>query len=262
MTKFSGVVTADPGEKVFDPLKAEREQRTVNQWGASRKHIFAAVRASLARLQLEYVDVLQIHRVGSGTPFEETMEALHDVVKAGYARYIGISSCWAWKFQAMQNYALSRGLTPFISMQDHHSLIYREEEREMFPALKLLGVSAIPWSPLARGLLCKPFKESLAKSTKRGEGDWFLANYTKEPGSGLEEIINRVEEVAKKRGVSMAQVAVAWSLSKDVIAAAVVGTTSLANLKDILEGVHLQLTEEEIKYLEEPYRPMNIIGHV
>ncbi|KZT00369.1 Aldo/keto reductase [Laetiporus sulphureus 93-53] len=258
MIKFGGVVSRKPGEIVYDPPSAEAECRYVNQWGASRKacHIFDAVKKSLERLQLDYIDVLQLHRIGDSTPFEETMHALHDVVKAGYVRYIGISSCWAWQFHAMQNYAITHNLTPFISMQDHHNLIYREEEREMFPSLKHFGVSAIPYSPLGGGLLCRPLNKH---NTKRSETDQFLKAYKDNPH--LEEIINRVEEVVRKRGVSMAQVTVAWSLSKDVVAAPIVGTTKLEDLEDILEGVHLTLTSEEIKYLEEPYRPMKIIGH-
>ncbi|OCH84121.1 Aldo/keto reductase [Obba rivulosa] len=257
MTKFAGVVCKNRADKVFDPPAAEQGQiRIVNQWGMSRKHIFDAVKQSLERLQLDYIDVLQCHRVDWDTPFEETMQALHDVVKAGLVRYIGMSSCYAWQFHAMQNYAITHNLTPFISMQDHHSLIYREEEREMFPTLKFFGVSAIPWSPLGRGLLCRPYNKS--KETKRGETDWFLKNYD---NPAIEKIVNRVEEVAKKRDVSMAQVAVAWELSKDVIAAPIIGTTSLQNLRDVCEGVHLKLTDEEIKYLEEPYQPTRIIGH-
>ncbi|PCH42970.1 aryl-alcohol dehydrogenase [Wolfiporia cocos MD-104 SS10] len=259
MTKFAGVVCDNPSEIVFDPPKVEREgpARIVNQYGTSRKHIFAAVKASLERLQLDYIDVLQCHRLAPGVPFEETMVALHDLVKGGLVRYIGMSSCYAWEFHAMQNYAITHNLTPFISVQDHHSLMYREEEREMFPTLKYFGVSSIPWSALGRGLLCRPF--NARSSTKRGLNDWFLKAYGN--NTALEEIINRVEEISKKRGVSMAQVTIAWELSKDVVAAPVIGTTSLENLQDICEGVHLQLTEEEVKYLEEPYRPMNIIGH-
>ncbi|EMD36276.1 hypothetical protein CERSUDRAFT_95617 [Gelatoporia subvermispora B] len=274
MTKFAGVVCKDRGQKVFNPPVTEQgEMRIVNQWGMSRKHIFDAVKQSLERLQLGYIDVLQCHRADWDTPFEETvsdalfllvpplqqgaqMQALHDVVKAGLVRYIGMSSCYAWQFHAMQNYAITHNLTPFISMQDHHSLIYREEEREMFPTLKFFGVSAIPWSPLGRGLLCRPFAKS--KETKRGETDWFQKNYD---SPAIEKIVNRVEGVAKKLGVSMAQVAIAWELSKDVVAAPIIGTTNLLNLRDICEGVHLKLTDEDIKYLEEPYQPTNIIGH-
>ncbi|KAJ7896598.1 NADP-dependent oxidoreductase domain-containing protein [Mycena leptocephala] len=228
----------------------------VNQYGLSRKHIFDAVKHSLRRLGLEYIDVLQCHRFDPNTPIEETMQALHDIVQAGYVRYIGMSSCYAWQFHAMQNYAITNKLTPFISMQNQYSLVYREEEREMFPTLKYLGVGAIPWSPLSRGALSRP----LSQQTKRGESDTLSANfYTQSAAS--QTIVNRVEEVAKKRGISMAQVAIAWVLSKEGVSAPIVGTTSLANLADIIGAIHVQLTEDEIKYLEEPYQPMAIFGH-
>ncbi|KAH9947594.1 aryl-alcohol dehydrogenase [Amylocystis lapponica] len=256
MTKLAGTVCRDRGTKMFDS-KLSEELGYVNQRGTSRKHVFDAVKHSLERLQLDYIDVLQCHRFDKSTPLEETMQAMNDVVKAGYVRYIGMSSCYAWQFSAMQNYALANNLTPFISMQNHYSLMYREEEREMLPTLKHYGVGAIPWSPLGRGLLCRPFKNQ--KDTLRGEADWFLKQFADHPS--LEAIVDRVEEISVKRGISMAQVAIAWQLSKDVVAAPIIGTTSLKNLKDIIEGVHVTLSEEEIKHLEEPYLPMRIIGH-
>ncbi|KAJ3514790.1 hypothetical protein NLJ89_g2163 [Agrocybe chaxingu] len=185
------------------------------------------------------------------------MQALHDVVKAGYVRYIGMSSCYAWQFSAMQNYALNNKLTPFISMQNHYSLLYREEEREMFPTLKHFGVGAIPWSPLARGLLARP----LSAQTKRGDTDPYISSYSCSETPGTAEIIGRVEEVAKKREISMAQVAIAWILSKEGVSAPIVGTTNLKNLEDIIAGANVKLTDEEIKFLEEPYKPQKIIGH-
>ncbi|KAI0691057.1 aryl-alcohol dehydrogenase [Cytidiella melzeri] len=226
----------------------------VNQWGLSRKHIFDSVKGSLKRLQLDYVDVLQCHRFDYNTPIEETMQALHDVVKAGYVRYIGMSSCYAYQFHAMQNYAITHNLTPFISMQNHYNLIYREEEREMYPTLKMFGVGSIPWSPVARGLLTRP----LSKPSLRGSTDWFIGKYKQ---GATDDIINRVEEVATKRGVSMAQVATAWVLSKDGVTAPIVGSTNLDHLKDIIDAVRLKLTPEEIKYLEEPYKPVQVTGH-
>lgn len=256
MTKFTGYVSPRREEFLRNPKEFEEKLRCVNQYGGSRKHIFHAVQDSLKRLQLDYIDVLQVHRLWEGYEIAELMEALHDVVKAGWVRYIGLSSCYAWEFHALQNYAITNRLTPFISMQDHHSLIYREEEREMFPTLKYFGVSAIPWSPLGRGLLCRPFREQAA--TKRATTDWVSEMYQDIPA--LKAIIDRVEELSKKKGVSMAQIAIAWELSKDVVAAPVVGTTSLENLKDILEGVHLKLTDDEIKYLEEPYVPVKTMG--
>ncbi|KAG5716790.1 putative aryl-alcohol dehydrogenase, partial [Termitomyces sp. T112] len=201
----------------------------VNQRGLNRKHIFDSVKASLQRLGVEYIDVLQCHRFDYETPIEETMQALHDVVKAGYVRYIGMSSCHAYQFHQMQNYAITHNLTPFISMQNHHSILYREEEREMFPTLKLFGVGAIPWSPLARGLLTRPMREQ----TKRGGTDRFLHHYLK--AAGTPEIVKRVEDLATQKGLSMAQIAVMWSLSKEGVTAPIVGTTSIKNLEELIE---------------------------
>ncbi|KAH9042772.1 aryl-alcohol dehydrogenase [Lactarius pseudohatsudake] len=220
----------------------------VNQQGLSRKK-------SLERLQLDYIDVLQCHRFDSNTPIEETMQALHDVVKAGHVRYIGMSSCYAWQFHIMQNYAITNNLTPFISMQNHHSLVYREEEREMFPTLDHFGVGIIPWSPLARGLLTRPFKTD--EVSKRSGTDSFLAGYLE--GAGTQEIVNRVEEISKKRGISMAKVTLAWSLSR--VTAPVIGSTSLKNLEELIHGTEITLTQEEIQYLEEPYKARSVFGH-
>jgi len=254
MTKVFFTVGRDGASLIGNPNLDKL--RYVNQHGLSRKHIFESVKHSLERLQLEYIDVLQCHRFDPDTPVEETMQALHDVVQAGYVRYIGMSSCWAYQFAAMQNYAIQNKLTPFISMQNHYSLLYREEEREMMPTLEQFGVGSIPWSPLARGLLTRP----ASQQTKRGETDRFLGNYNKGDEGNL-EIVKRVEELAKKKDLSMAQIAVAWILSKDVVAAPIVGTTSLDNLKEIIAAVKVKLSEEEIKYLEEPYKPQAVIGH-
>ncbi|KAI9066906.1 Aldo/keto reductase [Trametes sanguinea] len=227
----------------------------INQQGLNRKHIFDSVKASLRRLQLDYVDLLQCHRFDYDTPIEETMQALHDVVKAGYVRYIGMSSCYAYQFQQMQNYAIKNNLTPFISMQNHYSLLYREEEREMFPTLKMFGVGAIPWSPLGRGLLTRPLKEE----TIRVKSDGFVQVLNRV--SSLPAIVGRVEELSKKKGVSMAQISTAWILSRPGVTAPIIGTTSLKNLEDILGALDLKLTEDEIKFLEEPYQPLPILGH-
>ncbi|CAE6420073.1 unnamed protein product, partial [Rhizoctonia solani] len=228
----------------------------VNQYGLSRKHIFDSIKRSLGRLQLDYVDVLQCHRFDYNTSIAETMQALHDVVRAGYARYIGMSSCHAYQFHAMQNYAIANDLTPLISIQNYHNLIYREEEREMTPTLKLLGVGSIPWSPLARGRLARP----LSQQTNREENDSWMA-VAKRRTEAENTIINRVEALATSKGISMAQVSIAWLLSKDTVAAPIVGTTSLKNLEDIVGAIHVKLTEEEIKSLEGPYLPQTIIGH-
>jgi len=227
----------------------------VNQHGLSRKFIFESVKKSLERLQLDYIDVLQCHRFDPETPIEETMQALHDIVKAGYVRYIGMSSCYAYQFHIMQSYAITNNLTPFISMQNHHSLVYREEEREMFPTLNHFGVGIIPWSPLARGLLTRPFNTD--EVTSRGNTDGFLAGYIE--GVGTKEIANRVEEISKKRGISMANVALAWSLTR--VTAPVIGSTNLKNLEELINGTEITLTQEEIQYLEEPYKARSVMGH-
>ncbi|EUC57158.1 aryl-alcohol dehydrogenase, putative [Rhizoctonia solani AG-3 Rhs1AP] len=237
--------------------EAELEsQGYTNQFGLSRKHIFESVKRSLERLQLDYVDVLQCHRFDYNTPIAETMQALHDVVKAGYARYIGMSSCYAYQFHAMQNYAIANKLTPFISMQNYYNLIYREEEREMVPTLKMFGVGSIPWSPLARGRLTRP----LSQQSARESSDPWMA-LAKRQTDAENEIINRVEALATAKGVSMAQISIAWVLSKDPVAAPIVGTTSLKNLEDIVGAIHVKLTEEEIKSLEAPYLSQSITGH-
>ncbi|KAH8077108.1 aryl-alcohol dehydrogenase [Cristinia sonorae] len=254
LTKLYYPVAYEYGQNILRLGLKPEDVGIINQKGLNRKYIFDSVKKSLERLQLDYIDVLQCHRFDNDTPIEETMQALHDVVKAGYVRYIGMSSCWAWQFHAMQNYAINNKLTPFISMQNHHSLLYREEEREMFPTMKLFGVGCIPWSPLARGLLTRP----LSEQSLRGKTDAMLKLYK---GSSNANILERVEEIAKKKGISMAQVALAWSLAFPGVTAPIVGTTNLNNLKEIIDAVHVELTEEEIKFLEEPYTPQSVIGH-
>jgi len=239
----------------FGLVRAGDQEGYANQHGLSRKHIFESVKHSLERLQLDYVDVLQCHRFDADTPIAETMQALHDVVQAGYVRYIGMSSCWAWQFHAMQNYAINNKLTPFISMQNHYNLIYREEEREMFPTLKHLGVGAIPWSPLARGLLARP----IGVDTFRAKNDAVNKGYSKNEGTA--QIINAVERIAKAKGISMAQLSLAWIMSQEGVTAPIVGTTSLENLRDLLGAVDVKLTEEEKKELEAPYMPQAAFGH-
>ncbi|KAK0216670.1 NADP-dependent oxidoreductase domain-containing protein [Armillaria nabsnona] len=256
LTKVYGVVGKEPQLNLFYDPESDA-LGYVNQHGLSRKHIFESVKHSLERLQLDYMDVLQCHRFDYDTPISETMKALHDVVQAGYVRYIGMSSCHAYQFHAMQNYAIQNNLTPFISMQNHYNLVYREEEREMFPTLKMFGVGAIPWSPLGRGKLTRPVAKQ--GDTKRGETDRLLVRY-----SGIESteaIINRVEELAKKKGLSMAQLSIAWMLSKEGVTAPIVGTTSLDNLKELIEATKVELTAEDVKFLEEEYKPLKISGH-
>lgn len=260
MTKLWGTVGRNTSDLLFWSGEGEIEsKRYTNQQGLSRKHIFESIKQSLERLQLDYVDLLQCHRFDPNTPIEETMQALHDVVKAGYARYIGMSSCYAWQFHKMQSYARQHGLTEFVSMQNFHNAIYREEEREMVPLLQDLGVGMIPWSPLARGFLTRPVKEESIRV--QTDGFWKNANIDPNGESFLIDINERVAEIAKKRGISMAQVALAWSLSKPFISAPIVGTTSLDKLKDLVDGVQVKLTDEEVKAIDELYRPRAISGH-
>ncbi|KAJ7107025.1 Aldo/keto reductase, partial [Mycena epipterygia] len=231
----------------------------VNQYGLSRKHIMSSVQQSLKRLQVDYIDLLQCHRFDYDTPIEETMEALHDVVKAGYVRYIGMSSCHAWQFHVMQNYAITHNLTPFVSMQNHYNLLYREEEREMMPSLKHFGVGSIPWSPLARGALTRPSATATAENkTLRQGSDEVSPDAYFSLGMGSKDVVDRVEAIARKHGATMAQISLAWLMAKDGVTAPVVGTTSLEKLEDLLGALDVKLTQEDMTYLEEPYKPMQI----
>ncbi|KAG8748958.1 hypothetical protein FRC11_011702 [Ceratobasidium sp. 423] len=240
----------------MEPSPAADAAGYVNQYGLSRKHIFDSIKHSLERLQIDYVDVLQCHRFDYSTPIAETMQALHDVVKAGYARYIGMSNCHAYQFQAMQNYAINNNLTPFISLQNQYNLIYREDEREMIPTLEMFGAGLIPWSPLSQGVLSRPYSQTSLRSETSPFS--FLWKKTKEDNK---EIILRLEQIAKNRGISMSQVAIAWTLSKDAVTAPVIGTTSLKNLEDTLGAIDVKLTDEEIRQLEEPYVAQAIQGY-
>jgi aryl-alcohol dehydrogenase-like predicted oxidoreductase len=225
-----------------------------NGRGLSRKHILASIDASLERLGLDYVDLYQIHRWDPLTPIEETMEALHDVVKAGKARYLGASSMWAWQFAKAQHVAATR----FVSMQNHYNLIYREEEREMIPLCLDQRVGLLPWSPLARGLLAGGVGPSGARRTTRGTTDPFLHSLYR-PDVDL-PVIERAGQVAAERGVSSAQVALAWLLHKPGVTAPIVGATRLEHLEDALTAEQLQLSEEEIARLEDPYVPHPVSG--
>ncbi len=226
-----------------------------NGRGLSRKHIMAAIDASLRRLELDYVDLYQIHRWDPQTPIEETMEALHDVVKAGKARYIGASSMYAWQFAKAQFF----GPTPFVSMQNHYNLIYREEEREMIPQCLDQGVGVLPWSPLARGLLAGNRSREGERRTTRAQTDAF-ADHLYRPEVDF-TVIDRLGEVAAERGAPAAQVALAWLLHKPGVTAPIVGATKLEHLEDALAAAELSLSEEEIARLEEPYVPHAIAGH-
>ena len=230
-----------------------------NGGGLSRKHVLAAIDASLARLGLEYVDLYQTHRWDPDTPIEETMEALHDVVKAGKARYIGASSMYTWQFAKAQRVAERNGWTQFVSMQNHYNLLYREEEREMVPQCIDQGIGVLPWSPLARGLLAGTrTREGERRTTRAGTDAYADELY----GSSEDfDVIDRVTEVAAARGVPSAQVALAWLLHKPGVTAPIVGATKLAHLDDALAAAQLSLSAEEIELLEEPYVPHGIFGH-
>ncbi|CAE6415885.1 unnamed protein product [Rhizoctonia solani] len=247
MTKIFYVVRREPGF-LIPPGPIADAAGYVNQYGLSRKHIFDSVKHSLERLQLDYIDVLQCHLFDYDTPIAETMHALHDVVKAGHARYIGMSSCFAYQFHAMQNYAINNKLTPFVSMQNQYNLIYREEEREMIPTLKMFGVGMTPWSPLSQGVLCRPYSQTTLRAETSS-----IAILWKQAKEDNKEVILRVEQIAKARGISMAQVAMAWILSKDVVTAPIIGATSLKHLEDTIGAIDVKLTDEEIRQLEEPY---------
>src|SRR6476619_5505868 len=226
-----------------------------NGRGLSRKHIMASIDASLKRLELDYVDLYQIHRWDPLTPIEETMEALHDVVRSGKARYIGASSMWAWQFAKAQRVAKTR----FVSMQNHYNLVYREEEREMIPQCIDQGVAVLPWSPLARGLLAGTRTREGDRLTTRARTDPFGDSlYTPEVDFA---VVDRASEVAGARGVAQAQVALAWLLHKPGVTAPIVGATKLEHLEEALAAVELSLSEDEITRLEEPYVPHAISGH-
>jgi aryl-alcohol dehydrogenase-like predicted oxidoreductase len=226
-----------------------------NGRGLSRKHIMASIDASLARLELDYVDLYQIHRWDPRTPIQETMQALHDVVRAGKARYIGASSMFAWQFAKAQSVAR----TPFVSMQNHYNLIYREEEREMVPQCIDQGVAVLPWSPLARGLLAGNRTRAGERLTTRAQTDAF-ADSLYQPELDL-AVVDRVGEVASERGLPSAQVALSWLLDKPGVTAPIVGATKLAQLEDALAAEQLSLTEDESARLEAPYVPHAIAGH-
>jgi aryl-alcohol dehydrogenase-like predicted oxidoreductase len=226
-----------------------------NGRGLSRKHIMASIDASLQRLELDYVDLYQIHRWDPMTPIAETMEALHDVVRAGKARYIGASSMYAWQFAKAQGIATTR----FVSMQNHYNLLYREEEREMIPQCVDQGVAVLPWSPLARGLLAGNRTRTGERLTTRANTDAFGESLYK-PEIDF-DVVDRATELAQERGVPSAQVALAWLLHKPGVTAPIVGATKLAHIDDALAAEELSLSDEELARLEEPYVPHAIAGH-
>ncbi|CAN6674702.1 putative aryl-alcohol dehydrogenase Aad16p [Trichomonascus vanleenenianus] len=225
-----------------------------NRKGLSRKHLMDAIDASTERLGT-YIDLYQIHRFDPDTPIEETMCALNDIVKSGKARYIGASSMRAYQFVSMQAVAEKNGWTKFISMQNFYNLIYREEEREMIPYCEETGVGIIPWSPIARGLLARPLDET----SQRRETDKFIKSAGIGEGEASKEIISRVEKLAKKKGVSMSQISTAWVLSKGHCP--IIGFNKLDRIDEAVAALDINLSDEDVTYLEEAYKPRKIIGH-
>ena len=241
--------------KVFFPV-----EKGPNDRGLSRKHIMQAIDASLRRLGADFVDLYQIHRFDHETPIEETVEALHDVVKAGKARYVGASSMHAWQFAKMLHVAERHGWTRFVSMQNHYNLVYREEEREMIPLCISEGVGVIPWSPLARGFLAgnRSRTDKTGETTRAKTDDYAQTMYY---ASHDFDVVDRVAAVAKQRGVMPAQIALAWILHKAGVTAPIVGASKMTHLEQALAALDIKLTAEEIQTLEEPYRPHAVLGH-
>ena len=240
--------------KVFMPMGESQNAR-----GLSRKHILAAIDDSLRRLDMDYVDLYQIHRWDPRTPIEETMEALHDVVRAGKARYIGASSMFAWQFAKAQHVAERHGWTRFVSMQNHYNLLYREEEREMIPQCIDQGVAVIPWSPLARGVLAGNRTRAGQRRTTRSNSDPFGDSLYPQPADF--DVVDAVAAVAAERGVPPAQIALAWLLQRPGVTAPIVGATKLGHIEDALAAEKLELTQDEIRRLEEHYIPHRVLGH-
>jgi 1-deoxyxylulose-5-phosphate synthase len=229
-----------------------------NDYGLSRKHILNSINASLKRLGTDYVDLYQIHRWDHETPIEETMETLHDIVCAGKARYIGASAMYAWQFAKAQYTADLHGWTRFVSMQNHYNLIYREEEREMIPSCQDQGVGVIPFSPLARGVLARKPAQGQEETIRYQSDPLVKSRYAQEDNLTT---VERVSEVADARGITMAQVALAWMYSKPFVNAPIIGATKPHHLDDALAALSVKLTAEEIARLEEPYRPHPVIAH-
>ncbi|MFI5896220.1 aldo/keto reductase [Actinoplanes sp. NPDC051513] len=263
---YSGGVSEEVTGRLLGKLFARRDDYVLatkiyfpmgegpNDRGLSRKHVLAAIDASLTRLGTDYVDLYQIHRWDHETPIEETMEALHDCVRAGKARYIGASSMYAWQFAKAQH----AGPTRFVSMQNHYNLAYREEEREMIPLCLDQGVGVIPWSPLARGLLTGSRRRDGRNTTVRAGSDALADGMYTEADF---DVVDAVLAVAADRGVPPAQVALAWLLGRPGVTAPIVGATRTGHLDDAIAAVGLSLDDEEVARLEAPYRPHPIIGH-
>jgi aryl-alcohol dehydrogenase (NADP+) len=230
-----------------------------NDRGLSRKHILHAIDASLKRLGLDFVDLYQIHRFDRGTPIEETLEALHDVVRAGKARYLGASSMFAYQFAKMLYTADRHGWTRFVSMQNHYNLVYREEEREMLPLCREEGIGVIPWSPLARGFVTGSRQRGSQGDTLRAETDDFAHHlYYQEADY---QVVDRVIDLAQRRDVTPAQIALAWLLHQPGVTAPIVGASKMPHLEEAVAALDIKLSEEERSFLEAPYQPHRVLGH-
>ncbi|KAK5708755.1 hypothetical protein LTR17_020409 [Elasticomyces elasticus] len=257
LSKCYGYVGEDPSVRgIMYGQAIGQSKEYVNRGGLSRTAIFEAVNASLRRMDLEYMDLLQIHRYDPYTPMEETMEALHDLVRSGKVRYIGASSMFAYQFAMYQHTAERHGWTKFISMQNHYNLLYREEEREMNKFCDATGVGLIPWAPLCRGHLARPPSET--GKTVRSEGEKKSGGTTGQSESDR-EVIKRVQELAEKKGWKMSTVALAWINRK--VSSPIIGFSSVERMDEALESKGKELTDEEAKYLEEPYVTRDIQGH-
>ncbi len=240
--------------KVYFPMSSDPNDR-----GLSRKHILAGVDASLRRLGTDYIDLYQIHRYDYGTPIEETLEALDSVVRAGKVRYLGASSMFAWQFATMLALQAARGYASFVTMQNHYNLIYREEEREMIPLCRDRGIALLPWSPLARGMLTRPRSAKAAGDTERARTDDISDRLYHRPDD--QAVIDALAALAARRGVPMAQLGLAWLMSKAAVAAPLIGATKMPQLEDALAATALRLEADEIAALESPYQPHGIAGH-
>jgi aryl-alcohol dehydrogenase (NADP+) len=241
--------------KVNGPMGADANNR-----GLSRKHIMDGIDRSLGRLGVDYVDLYQIHRFDYETPVEETLEALNDVVRAGKARYIGASSMYAWQFMKMLSVSRAHGWTPFVSMQPQYNLVYREEEREMLNLCLDQGIGVIPWSPLARGFLAGGRASPGEGNTERARSDEFAPRlYYREPDFA---VVEAVSEIAKARGVTNMQIALAWVLKNPAITSPIIGASKAHHLDDALGALSIKLTDDEIKALEKPYKPKPVLDHL
>ena len=241
--------------KVFSPMGGDP-----NNKGLSRKHIFDAIDRSLSRLGVDYIDLYQIHRFDPETPVEETLEALNDVVRAGKARYIGASSMYAWQFMKMLSVSKANYWTPFVSMQPQYNLVYREEEREMLPLCRDQGVGVIPWSPLARGFLAGGRASPGEGNTERARTDEFAPRlYYREPDHA---VVDALETIARARGVPNMQVALAWVLRNPAVTAPIIGASKSHHIGDAVAALSLQLSDDEVKALETPYKPKPVLDHL